>query len=84
MKISGTCPAQPGFSPVVSKSMEVQVNKEHVKGAADKAKGAVEHAAGKATGNERLTEKGNIDKAKGDLHKAVGDMQDGAKRASRQ
>jgi uncharacterized protein YjbJ (UPF0337 family) len=61
---------------------EIQMNKEHVKGAADKAKGAVEHAAGKVTGNERLREKGNIDKAKGELHKAAGDIKDAAKRAA--
>ncbi len=60
------------------------MNKEHVKGAADKAKGSVEHAAGKATGNERLKEKGNIDKAKGELHKAAGDMRDTARRATRE
>jgi len=63
---------------------EVYVNKEHMKGAADKAKGAMEHAAGKATGNERLKEKGNMDKTKGELHKAAGDMKDAAKRSVRE
>jgi uncharacterized protein YjbJ (UPF0337 family) len=60
------------------------MNKEHVKGAADKAKGAVKEGVGKATGNERLREKGEIDKAKGDLHKAAGDRKDKAKRAHRE
>jgi len=62
---------------------EIDMNKEHAKGAADKAKGAVEHVAGKVAGSERLKEKGNIDKAKGELHKAAGDMQDAAKRRAR-
>ena len=30
------------------------MNKEHVKGAADKAKGSIKEGIGKATGNERL------------------------------
>ena len=59
------------------------MNKEHVKGAADKAKGAIKSGVGKATGNERLREKGEIDKVKGELHKAAGDMKDEAKRANR-
>ena len=45
-----------------------------------KAKGSIEHAAGKISGSERLKEKGNIDKAKGELHKAAGDIQDAVKR----
>jgi uncharacterized protein YjbJ (UPF0337 family) len=77
------CSWQPGFFHIVQQNCEEhEMNKEHVKGAADKAKGAVEHAAGKVTGNERLKEKGNIDKAKGELHKAAGDIKDAAKRAA--
>lgn len=59
------------------------MNKEHVKGATDKAKGAVKETVGKATGNERLREEGATDKVKGDLHKAAGDVKDAAKKASR-
>jgi uncharacterized protein YjbJ (UPF0337 family) len=44
-----------------------KMNKEHVKGAADHAKGAVKEGVGKATGNERLREEGQLDKAKSDL-----------------
>jgi len=43
------------------------MNKEHVKGAADHAKGAVNEGVRKATGNERLREEGQLDKAKGDI-----------------
>ena len=58
------------------------MNKEHVKGAADKAKGAVKEGVGKATGNERLREEGQMDKAKGEIHKAAGDLKDAAKKAA--
>jgi uncharacterized protein YjbJ (UPF0337 family) len=58
------------------------MDKEHVKGAADKAKGAVKEAVGKATGNDRLREEGQIDKAKGEIHKAAGDLKDAAKKAT--
>ncbi len=59
------------------------MNKEHVKGAADKAKGSIKEGIGKATGNERLRQEGEIDKAKGDLHKVAGDVKDAVKRATR-
>jgi uncharacterized protein YjbJ (UPF0337 family) len=62
----------------------VDVHKEHVKGAADKAKGTIKEGVGKATGDEHLRAKGEIDEAKGHLHKAAGDMKDEAKRASRE
>jgi uncharacterized protein YjbJ (UPF0337 family) len=59
------------------------MNKEDVKGAADHAKGAVKEGVGKATGNERLREEGQLDKAKGDIHKAAGDVKDSVKKAAR-
>jgi uncharacterized protein YjbJ (UPF0337 family) len=43
------------------------VENEQGKGAADHAKGAVNEGVGKATGNERLREEGQLDKAKGDI-----------------
>ena len=58
------------------------MDKEHVKGAADKAKGAVKEGIGKATGNDRLREEGQIDKAKGEIHKVAGDLKDAAKKAT--
>jgi uncharacterized protein YjbJ (UPF0337 family) len=60
-----------------------KMNKEHVKGAADHAKGAVKEGVGKATGNERLREEGQLDKSKGDIHKAAGDVKDAVKKAVR-
>jgi len=59
------------------------MNKEHVKGAADKAKGAVKEAVGKAVGNDRLRAEGEIDKAKGELHNVAGDVKDAVKKATR-
>ena len=41
------------------------MDREHVKGAADKAKGAIKDAAGKVTGDKELQAEGKLDKAKG-------------------
>jgi len=57
------------------------MDKEHVKGAADKAKGAVKDAVGGLTGDSKLQTEGKIDKAKGAVHNAVGDAKDAVKRA---
>jgi uncharacterized protein YjbJ (UPF0337 family) len=56
------------------------MDKEHVKGAADKAKGAVKDAAGKAMGDKKLQAEGKMDKAKGEVRQALGDAKDAAKR----
>jgi len=56
------------------------MDKEHVKGAADKAKGAIKEAAGKVTGDKALETEGKIDKAKGAVHSAVGDVKDALKK----
>jgi uncharacterized protein YjbJ (UPF0337 family) len=61
---------------------EKAMDKEHVKGAADKAKGAVKDAAGKLTGDKELQAEGKMDKAKGAAHSAVGDAKDAVKRAA--
>jgi len=60
------------------------MDKEHIKGAADKAKGAVKDAAGKLTGDRELQAEGKLDKAKGAAHSAVGDAKDTIKDAARQ
>ena len=54
-------------------SMEKIMDREHIKGAADKAK-AVKEAAGKMTGHETPRAESKSDKAKGPAHKAAGDM----------
>jgi uncharacterized protein YjbJ (UPF0337 family) len=58
------------------------MDREHVKGVADKAKGAVKDTAGKVTGNKELQNEGKMDKAKGDLHKAAGDVKNAFRKAT--
>jgi uncharacterized protein YjbJ (UPF0337 family) len=40
------------------------MDKEHVKGAADKAKGAVKDTVGKVTGDTKMQAEGKLDKVK--------------------
>src|SRR5580704_5960739 len=63
----------------LGKTRSTPMDKEHLKGAADKVKGAVKDAAGKATGDKRLEAEGKFDKAKGAAHSAVGDAKDALK-----
>jgi uncharacterized protein YjbJ (UPF0337 family) len=58
------------------------MNKEHVKGAADKAKGAIKDTAGKVTGDKQLQAEGKMDKAKGSAHNAAGDVKDTVRNAT--
>ena len=55
------------------------MDREHVKGAADKAKGAIKDVAGKVTGDKELQSEGKLDKAKGDAHNAAGNIKDAAR-----
>ena len=59
------------------------MDKEHVKGAADKASGAAKDAAGKMTGDKKLEAEGKMDKAKGAARDFIGDAKDSAKRADK-
>jgi uncharacterized protein YjbJ (UPF0337 family) len=59
------------------------MEEEHVKGAADKAKGAVKDAVGGLTGDSKLQAEGKIDKVKGAAHNAVGDVKDAVKDSSK-
>jgi uncharacterized protein YjbJ (UPF0337 family) len=61
--------------------MEPNMDREHVKGAADKAKGAIKDTAGKITGDRELQTEGKIDKAKGAAHNALGDVKDAVRKA---
>lgn len=56
------------------------MDKEHIKGAADKVSGAVKEGIGKATGDASLEAKGKIDKAKGEGREALGDAKDALKK----
>jgi uncharacterized protein YjbJ (UPF0337 family) len=55
------------------------MDKEHIKGAADKAKGSIKDAVGGLTGDSKLQAEGKIDKVKGAAHNAVGDVKDALK-----
>jgi uncharacterized protein YjbJ (UPF0337 family) len=55
------------------------MDREHIKGAAEKAKGAIKDTAGKVTGNKKLQTEGKLDKAKGAAHTVAGDVKDTVK-----
>jgi uncharacterized protein YjbJ (UPF0337 family) len=59
------------------------MDRQHVKGAADKAKGAIKDAAGKLTGDKKLQSEGKFDKAKGSARNIAGDVKDAARDASK-
>jgi uncharacterized protein YjbJ (UPF0337 family) len=55
------------------------MDKEHVKGAADKVSGSAKEAAGKLTDNKKLEAEGKLDKAKGAVRDFAGDVKDNIK-----
>jgi uncharacterized protein YjbJ (UPF0337 family) len=59
---------------------DVNMDKEHVKGAAQKAKGAVKDAAGALTDDEKLQAEGKADKAKGAARQSAGDIKDAGRK----
>jgi uncharacterized protein YjbJ (UPF0337 family) len=59
------------------------MDREHVKGFAEKTKGAIKDAAGKVTGDKKLQSEGKMDKAKGDLHNVAGDVKDAVRDATK-
>jgi uncharacterized protein YjbJ (UPF0337 family) len=59
------------------------MDREHIKGTTEKAKGAIKDTVGKATGDERLRAEGKLDKAKGTARKAAGDIKDTARHGSK-
>jgi uncharacterized protein YjbJ (UPF0337 family) len=59
------------------------MDREHIKGASDKAKGAVKDTAGKVTGDKKMQSEGKLDKAKGAAHEAAGDVKEAFRKASK-
>jgi len=55
------------------------VDKNRVEGAADKAKGSVKDAVGKATDDEKMQAEGKADKAGGKAKTVVGGIKDAIK-----
>jgi uncharacterized protein YjbJ (UPF0337 family) len=54
------------------------MDREHAKGFADKAKGAIKKGAGKMMGDKEMEAEGKVDKAKGRAHNVAGDVKDAA------
>jgi uncharacterized protein YjbJ (UPF0337 family) len=65
---------------IPQKNQESPMDREHVKGAADKAKGAIKDAAGKVTGDKELQTEGKLDKVKGSAHNIAGDLKDAVRK----
>jgi uncharacterized protein YjbJ (UPF0337 family) len=63
--------------------VEIMMDREHVKGAADKVKGAIKDTAGKMMGDKKLESEGKFDKAKGTAHNIAGDIKDAARDAAK-
>jgi uncharacterized protein YjbJ (UPF0337 family) len=59
------------------------MDREHLKGAADKANGAIKDAAGKVTDDRKLQTEGKIDKAKGAARNVAGDAKDAVRKAGK-
>ena len=57
------------------------MDKEHVRGVADKAVGKTKEAAGRVAGNKKLEAEGKVDQVKGAAHTAAGDAKDAGKEA---
>jgi uncharacterized protein YjbJ (UPF0337 family) len=57
------------------------MDREHVKGAAEKAKRAMKDVAGKLSGDKELQGEGKLDKAKGDAHISIGNAKNAARSA---
>jgi uncharacterized protein YjbJ (UPF0337 family) len=55
------------------------MDSEHIKGAADRAKGAIKDTTGKLTGDHKLQTEGKLDKAKGAAHNVAGNIKDAAR-----
>jgi uncharacterized protein YjbJ (UPF0337 family) len=58
------------------------MDREHVKGTANKVKGIIKDTAGKVTGDKKLESEGKFDKAKGSAHNVAGDLKDAVKESN--
>jgi uncharacterized protein YjbJ (UPF0337 family) len=80
---SGTVTEITRYQPTIYIKKERIMDREHVKGAAEKAKGAIKDAAGKITGDKELQTEGKLDKAKGEAHNIAGDVKDAVRKAGK-
>ena len=59
----------------------MSMNKDQVKGRVKEVKGMIKEVAGKLVGNEKLEEKGKVQKVVGEAQAAVGDIKQDVKDA---
>jgi uncharacterized protein YjbJ (UPF0337 family) len=59
------------------------MDKQHIKGAADRAKGANKKPVAKMTGEKQMQAESKIDKAKGAAPSAVGDVKDAVRQTQK-
>jgi len=59
----------------------MSINKHQVKGRVKEAEGMIKEVAGKLVGNEKLEEKGRVQKILGEAEAAVGDIKQDVKDA---
>ena len=57
------------------------MNKDHIEGTAEEAKGKTKEFAGKATGDKKLESEGKVDQLVGKAQQAWGNAKDAAKEA---
>lgn len=60
------------------------MDKQHIKGAIDKAKGAIKDTIGKAIGDTGMQIDGKVDKVKGEGRQMVGDAKDALREADKE
>ena len=58
------------------------MDKEHIKGAAQKIEGSVKDTVGSVTGNEKLQAEGKADKAAGAARETAGDVKDAGRKVA--
>jgi uncharacterized protein YjbJ (UPF0337 family) len=58
------------------------MDREHLKGTAEKVKGSIKDTAGKVVGDKKMRTEGKADKAKGSAHNLAGDLKDAVKQSS--
>ena len=61
--------------------MSMSMNKNQVKGRVKEVEGMIKEVAGKLVGNEKLEQKGKVQKILGEAQAAVGDLKQGVKDA---
>jgi uncharacterized protein YjbJ (UPF0337 family) len=80
--ITGTVSARRRSSDDLNPNRSASMDKEHIMGAMEKAKGDIKDATGKVLDDKEMQAKGKMDKAKGEARQAAGDAKDTIKKAT--